>query len=184
MSVLSSQADELREAARQFDGYQNGEISRMLREAADTIESLRDRLQESCGQVPEQAKRGNSGEHESCGEACGDDRFELIGKAKAKLLEATNIESRPEEVAMLDSILFRCWQMGWLDKLRDDDSRYSELFGTPERAAKTAWRLLMCHITTRCGECPMREGCNISTDADCDDGVAALLEWLKQEVDA
>ena len=46
MSVLSSQADELREAARQFDGYQNGEISRMLREAADTIESLQDRLQE------------------------------------------------------------------------------------------------------------------------------------------
>ena len=31
------------------------------------------RLRESCGQVPEQAKRGNGGEHESCGETCGDD---------------------------------------------------------------------------------------------------------------
>ena len=116
------------------------------------------------------------------GEVCGDDRFELIAKAKRKLLECTNIESSPEEVEVLDNILFRCWQMGWLDQLREN--RWYQIFGTPERAAKTAWRLLMCDITTRCGECPMREGCNISTDADCDDGVAALLEWLKQEVDA
>lgn len=60
-------------------------------------------------------------------------------------------------------------------------SRYAELFGTPERAAKTAWRLLMCSITTGCNECPMREGCEISTDIDCDDGEAALLEWLRGE---
>ena len=52
-------------------------------------------------------------------ETCSDDRFELIAKAKTKLLESTNIESRPEEVAVLDSILFRCWQMGWFDHLRD-----------------------------------------------------------------
>lgn len=43
---MHSQCEELREAARQFEGYQNGEISRMLREAAYTIISLRDRLQE------------------------------------------------------------------------------------------------------------------------------------------
>lgn len=60
------------------------------------------------------------GERTSATEVCSDDRFELIGKAKAKLLECTNIESRPEEVAVLDSVLFRCWQMGWLDKLRDN----------------------------------------------------------------
>ena len=53
-------------------------------------------------------------------EVCGDDRFDLIAKAREKLLDSTNIESRPEEVAVLDSILFRCWQMGWLDQLRDD----------------------------------------------------------------
>jgi len=58
-------------------------------------------------------------------------------------------------------------------------SRHAELFGTPERAARTAWRLLMCHITTRCDECPMRDGCNMSTDIYCDDGEAALLEWLE-----
>ena len=45
MSMLSLQAEELREAAGKFEGYQNGEISRMLREAADTIEGLRDRMQ-------------------------------------------------------------------------------------------------------------------------------------------
>lgn len=55
-------------------------------------------------------------------DTCGDDRFELIAKAKQKLLDATNINSRPDEVAVLDSILFRCWQMGWLDQLSEDNS--------------------------------------------------------------
>lgn len=45
MSMLDSQIKELREAAERLEGYQCGEISRMLREAADTIESLRGRLQ-------------------------------------------------------------------------------------------------------------------------------------------
>ena len=48
---------------------------------------------------------------------CNDDRFELIAKARDALLERTNIEDSPEEMAVLDSILFRCWQMGWLDLL-------------------------------------------------------------------
>ena len=47
MSVLSLQIKELREKAHQFEGYQNGEISRMLRKAADTIEGLRERLQDA-----------------------------------------------------------------------------------------------------------------------------------------
>lgn len=64
-----------------------------------------------------------------------------------------------------------------------EHTRWHELFGTSERAAETAWRLLMCRITTRCDECPMRDGCNISTDIDCDDGEAALLEWLRGESD-
>lgn len=46
MSMLSSQADELRLMARLVRDYDYKEISRMLREAADTIESLRDRLQD------------------------------------------------------------------------------------------------------------------------------------------
>ena len=49
-----------------------------------------------------------------------DDRFELISKYKQKLIEATNIESSPDEMAVIDNILFRFWQMGWLDKLEEE----------------------------------------------------------------
>ena len=48
-------------------------------------------------------------------EICGDNRFEIIAKYKQALINATNIESRPEEMAVLDSVLFRFWQMGWLE---------------------------------------------------------------------
>lgn len=50
-------------------------------------------------------------------DCCGDNRFELIKKYKDRLIESTNIETSPEEVAALDNILFRMWQMGWLDSL-------------------------------------------------------------------
>ena len=53
-------------------------------------------------------------------QACGDNRFDLIAKAREILVDRTNIEMRQDEMAVLDSILFRCWQMGWLDQLRDD----------------------------------------------------------------
>lgn len=49
----------------------------------------------------------------------GDNRFEIIDKAKKHILDATNIESSKDEMKCLDNFLFRCWQMGWLD-------RYSE----------------------------------------------------------
>lgn len=45
MSVLSAKIDSLRLMARLVREYDYAEISRMLREAADTIESLRDRAQ-------------------------------------------------------------------------------------------------------------------------------------------
>ena len=45
---------------------------------------------------------------------CGDNRFEIIKAYKDKLIEYTNIEDSPEEMAALDNILFRFWQMGWL----------------------------------------------------------------------
>lgn len=48
---------------------------------------------------------------------CDDNRFELIEKYKKELIEATNIETSPDEMKVLDNILFRFWQMGWLDKL-------------------------------------------------------------------
>lgn len=48
------------------------------------------------------------------GEICTDNRFEIIAAYKKKLIEGTNIQSSPEEMAVIDNILFRFWQMRWL----------------------------------------------------------------------
>ena len=48
---------------------------------------------------------------------CDDGRFELIEKYKLMLMESTNISDSKDELKVLDTILFRFWQMGWLDKL-------------------------------------------------------------------
>ena len=53
-------------------------------------------------------------------EVCGDNRFELIKKYKERLVAATNIETAIDEMNVIDSILFRFWQMGWLDRLEAD----------------------------------------------------------------
>ena len=60
-------------------------------------------------------------------EICGDNRFELIEKYKTKLIEATNIETAKDEMVVIDNILFRFWQMGWLDKLEADVVPKSEV---------------------------------------------------------
>ena len=54
---------------------------------------------------------------------CGDNRFEIIAKAKAHLLDATNIDTSEDEMKVLDSFLFRCWQMGWLDRYDTADRK-------------------------------------------------------------
>lgn len=50
-----------------------------------------------------------------CDAICGDDRFEIIDAAKRQLLKYTNIETSPDEMKVMDTFLFRCWQMGWLN---------------------------------------------------------------------
>ena len=60
-------------------------------------------------------------------EMCNDNRFELIEKYKQKLIEATNIETSKDEMAVLDDILFRLWQMKWLDKLEKFDELQEEI---------------------------------------------------------
>lgn len=50
------------------------------------------------------------------GEICSDNRFMIIDAAKKKLLEDTNISRSPDEMKVLDTFLFRCWQMGWIDE--------------------------------------------------------------------
>ena len=49
-------------------------------------------------------------------EQCGDNRFLIIERAKKDLIESTNIETSPDEMKVLDNILFRAWQMNWLEK--------------------------------------------------------------------
>lgn len=48
------------------------------------------------------------------GEICGDNRFEIIEKAKTDLLNKTNVLHSVNEMLCLDSFLYRAWQMGWL----------------------------------------------------------------------
>lgn len=65
----------------------------------------------------------------------GDNRFEVIKKAKEDLIESTNIEMSPDEMKVLDDFLFRCWQMGWLHKYEDADK-----FNAPtEDAVSLKW---------------------------------------------
>ncbi len=47
---------------------------------------------------------------------CEDNRFEIIEKAKEKLLNATNIEDSKEEMKVLTNILFRMWQVGLINE--------------------------------------------------------------------
>ena len=58
---------------------------------------------------------------------CGDNRFEIIAKAKKALLECTNIETDKDEMKVIDNILFRCWQMGWLDRYDTADIPWTDL---------------------------------------------------------
>ena len=54
------------------------------------------------------------------GDICGDNRFEIISKAKDDILKSTNISSSEDEMKALDNFLFRCWQMGWLDRYNEE----------------------------------------------------------------
>ena len=49
-----------------------------------------------------------------CGDVCTDGRFDMIARVKSELMRSTNIETDKKEMEAIDSILFRFWQMGWL----------------------------------------------------------------------
>ena len=55
------------------------------------------------------------------GEICIDNRFELINHFKSELMEKTNIETSTKEMGCIDNILFRMWQIGWLNKLYNSE---------------------------------------------------------------
>ncbi len=60
-----------------------------------------------------------------CGVCC-DNRFEIIEIAKNALLNDTNIGRSKEEMDVIDNILFRCWQMGWLRKYETENLTFGE----------------------------------------------------------
>ena len=111
MSMFTAQIDELRLMGDGQAAKGEFAVATLLRDAADTIESLRDRLQP----VP----------------------------------------------AELDYI--------------EDKSRWFELFGTPERAART-----MAGKCCDCLECVIVDACEYGVGEGCPlDNYGAMLEWLR-----
>lgn len=71
------------------------------------------------------------------GAICGDNRFEIIEKAKQAILEETNIKDEKAQMAELDSFLYRCWQMGWLKKYENDNEGQALLYAVEKTAERT-----------------------------------------------
>ena len=78
---------------------------------------------------------------------CGDNGFEIIAKAKADLLESTNIETDEAEMAVIDNILFRCWQMGWLDRY---DRKTEPTISKMEQVEEPKIQCLTCGLNKKC----------------------------------
>lgn len=57
------------------------------------------------------------------GDVCGDNRFEQIRFFKDELVKRTNIATSQDEMHVIDSVLFRFWQMGWLNDILNAESQ-------------------------------------------------------------
>lgn len=75
-----------------------------------------------------------------------DNRFEMIDRAKKDLLENTNIETSPEEMKILDNILFGCYQMGWLEKYSERTESREGQENKNKKDDATDYRLLLKHL--------------------------------------
>lgn len=63
----------------------------------------------------------------------------------------------------------------------DDGTQWFELFGTPEKAARTVLGIVYSEAQGCDGDCPLTEFCNAHVDEEPPDdgGEFALLEWLR-----
>lgn len=85
-----------------------------------------------------------------CETMAGDNRFEIIAKAKYAILDGTNIETDEDEMKVLDNILFRCWQMGWLDKY-DDTKKQTEWIPVSKKLPETGDSILVTYSDEEVG---------------------------------
>lgn len=89
------------------------------------------------------------------GDICIDNRFELIGKYQKILIDRTNITDDPDEMKVLYRILYRCWQMGWLDRL----DTIADMLDENAKLRKLVSRLI-CHIENPpCESCMSEMSC-------------------------
>lgn len=154
MSMLSAQSDELRKKAEELRHVHADDASAGLlfaamgamREAADTIENLRDRLQES--------ERHNRINLEVMGEMHHPEIVDLMQECHATQANYEHCKYSTNR--------------GWRDT-----SRYSELFGTPERAARTLHSFCKDCFCGDCSTCGLPDWADYRHDYD------ALLEWLR-----
>ena len=92
------------------------------------------------------------------GDILEDNRYDLIEKYKKELVENTNIETSEKEMEVIDNIMFRLWQMGWLDILEKADAyeaRRGELLKTPVSIFEFGLypkREDYLYVCSRCGE--------------------------------
>ena len=87
---------------------------------------------------------------------CDDNRFELIDKYKQQLIESTNIEDSPDEMKVLDTVLFRFYQLGWLeklDKIRGED-KWVPIFDEDESRCPACGKELYYPETKGYNFCP------------------------------
>lgn len=157
---MSLQIDRLRDRAkvlRQGDWSDGADDAALMEQAADTIESMRDKLQES-----ERHYRINL---EVMGEMCHPEIVELMQECHATQANYEHCKYSTNR--------------GWRDT-----SRYAELFGTPERAAQ--YFAMQCYGSdgSMCYYCPL-DGCNenLRNVGSYVSIKAKIAEWLRGDAE-
>ena len=98
--------------------------------------------------------------------------------------EDYRLNYRPHEVMDKDGYIdwekVEAVEIDRVDFIRkpDDKSRWFEMFGTPERAARTICRQLKHYNICICDGCPVQP-----LNQECDSEYDALLEWMRGDAE-
>lgn len=93
-------------------------VSLCMKLAREAVRIAEERMHEIESEVWPDTQTGCKG-----GDVCEDNRFEMIKFFKARLVDATNIATSQDEMRVIDSILFRFWQLGWLHVLLEHEMK-------------------------------------------------------------